>query len=102
MFLLCYEILITHISKGGKYDEKKFSWEPEVVASCFILHARSPGTYKYIRRSKLMILPSVSTLKSYIGKSTEDVGFTPLTDKRLKSLAINLSEQEKDVSIEVD
>lgn len=83
--------------------KNKFSWEPEVIASCIILHVRSPGIYKYICRSKLMFLPCVSTLRSYIGKSTTgDVGFPPLAEKRLKSLAINLREQEKEVSIEVD
>ena len=75
--------------------KKKFTWEPEVMASCIILHARSPGTYKYIHRNKLMLLPSACTLKSYIGKSTGDVGFTSVVEKRLKSLAINLSEQKK-------
>jgi len=49
-----------------------------------------------------MLLPSASTLRSYIGKSTGDVGFTPVAEKRLQLLAINLSEQEKEVSIEVD
>lgn len=72
--------------------KNKFSWEPEVIASCIILHVRSPGIYKYICRSKLMFLPCVSTLRSYIGKSTTgDVGFPPLAEKRLKSLAINPS-----------
>lgn len=49
-----------------------------------------------------MLLPSASTLRSYIGKSTGDVGFTPVAEKRLQLLAINLCEQEKEVSIEVD
>jgi hypothetical protein len=82
--------------------KKKFTWEPEVIACCIILHARSPGTYKYMRRSKLLLLPSVSTLRSYIGKSTGDVGFTPIAEKRLTSLAAILGEQEKEVSLEID
>lgn len=49
-----------------------------------------------------MLLPSASTLRSYIGISTGDVGFTPVAEKRLQLLAINLCEQEKEVSIEVD
>ncbi|EFX64788.1 hypothetical protein DAPPUDRAFT_117858 [Daphnia pulex] len=62
--------------------KKKFTWEPEVIACCIILHARSPGT--------------VSTLRSYIGKSTGGVGFTPIAEKRLTSLAAILGEQEKE------
>lgn len=46
--------------------------------------------------------PSVSTLRSYIGKSTGDVGFTPIAEKRLASLAATLDEQEKEVSLEID
>ncbi|KAK4030658.1 hypothetical protein OUZ56_023931 [Daphnia magna] len=80
----------------------KYTCEPEVIACCIILHARSPGTYKYIRRSKLLLLSSVSTLRSYIGKSTGDVGFTPIAEKRLTSLAAILGEQEKEVSLEID
>jgi hypothetical protein len=82
--------------------KKKYTWEPEVIACCIILHARSPGTYKYIRRSKLLLLPSVSTLRNYIGKSTGDVGFTQIAEKRLISLAATLDEQEKEVSLEID
>lgn len=49
-----------------------------------------------------MLLPSVYTLRSYVVKSTGDVGITPVKKKnRLKSLAINLSKQEKEVSKEV-
>jgi hypothetical protein len=55
-----------------------------------------------MRRSKLLLLPSVSTLRSYIGKSTGGVGFTPIAEKRLTSLAAILGEQEKEVSLEVD
>jgi hypothetical protein len=82
--------------------KKKYTWEPEVIACCIILHARSPGTYKYICRSKLLLLPSVSTLRSYIGKSTGDVGFTQIAGKRLISLVATLGEQEKEVSLEID
>jgi hypothetical protein len=82
--------------------KKKFTWEPEDIACCIILHARSPGTYKYMRRSKLLLLPSVSTLRSYIGKSTGGVGFTPIAEKRLTYLAAILGEQEKEVSLEID
>jgi hypothetical protein len=82
--------------------KKKYTWEPEVIACCIILHAQSPGTYTYICRSKLLLLPSVSTLRSYIGKSTGDVGFTQITEKRLISLAATLYEQEKEVSLEID
>ncbi|KAK4024551.1 hypothetical protein OUZ56_009973 [Daphnia magna] len=73
--------------------KKKYTWEPEVIACSMILYARSPGTYKYIRRSKLLLFPSVSTLRSYIGKSTGDVGFTPIAEKRLTSLAAILVKQ---------
>ena len=83
--------------------KKKFTWEPVVIACCIIFHARSPGTYEYIRRSKLLLLSSVSTLRSYIEKWARDVGFTPITEKRVTSLASSLGEQEKVViSLEVD
>lgn len=38
----------------------------------------------------------------YIGKLTGGVGFTPIAEKRLTSLAAILGEQEKEVSLEVD
>jgi hypothetical protein len=82
--------------------KKKYTWEPEVIACCIILLARWPGTYKYIRRSELLLLPSVSTLRSYIGKLTGDIGFTPIVEKKLISLAATLGEQEKEVSLEID
>ncbi|KZS08308.1 Uncharacterized protein APZ42_027789 [Daphnia magna] len=96
------ERLVKKTQAENLMKKNKYTWEPEVIACCIILHARSPGTYKYIRRSKLLLLPSVSTLRSYIGKSTGDVGFNPIAEKRLTSLAAILGEQEKEVSLEID
>jgi hypothetical protein len=67
-----------HISTGEKYTELTITWEPEVIASCITLH----WTYIYIHRSKLMLLPSVYTLRSYVVKSTGDVGITPVKKKK--------------------
>lgn len=67
-----------------------------------MLQARSPGVYAYLRGTKIMMLPSRKTLRTYIGKSTGDVGITEPVRQRLKMERENLFENERRISLEVD
>jgi hypothetical protein len=49
-----------------------------------------------------MMLPSRKTLRTYIGKSTGDVGITEPVRQRLKMERENLFENERRISLEVD
>lgn len=67
-----------------------------------MLQARSPGVYAYFRQTKIMMLPSRKTLRTYNGKSTGDVGITEPVRQRLKMERENLFENERRISLEVD
>lgn len=73
-----------------------------MIKHSIILQARSPGTYEYIRRTRLMILPSRTTLRSYIGKSTGEVGITNAIRQRMKMERENLTAIERHVSLQID
>ncbi len=60
-----------------------FRWNQEVIKHCIILHARSLGAYEYLRKSRMVLLPSAKTLRRYCGSSTADVGLTDLAIKAL-------------------
>ena len=60
-------------------------WNQEVIRQCIIWQARSPGSYKLIRKSGMMSLPSEKTLRSYLGSSTMDVGITDLIKDALRA-----------------
>ena len=54
-----------------------------MVAKCIILQARSRGTYEFIRSRNIFHLPTKKILKSYIRKSSGEVGVIELLKKRL-------------------
>ncbi|KZS08462.1 Uncharacterized protein APZ42_027534 [Daphnia magna] len=64
-------------------SKKGHRWSQEVIRFCIILHGRSPGAYNMLRKSGMVNLPSVKTLRSYLGISTLDVGFTDIVKKAL-------------------
>ena len=42
-----------HAKKNGN----GFRWNQEVIKNCIILHARGPGSYEYIRKSGMVLIP---------------------------------------------
>ena len=77
-------------------------WQQKTIAHSIVVNSRSPSTYKYLRKSGVVSLPSPNTLQSYTGRFTGAVGFGPLVRKRLEVLAKQLSPIEKMVSVAVD
>ncbi|XP_064468483.1 uncharacterized protein LOC135379168 [Ornithodoros turicata] len=57
-------------------------WSEETVRNCILWNARSPAAYRYVRDAKFLKLPSLSTLKRYVGPCTGDA-VTSLIQQRL-------------------
>ncbi|KAI9565299.1 hypothetical protein GHT06_009087 [Daphnia sinensis] len=62
-------------------SKKGYRWSQEVIRYCIILHGRSPGAYNMLKKSGMVNLPSANTLRSHLGISTLDVGFTDIVKK---------------------
>ena len=87
----------------NRFKQKSgYRWSQSTIKRCLIINARSPGTYDYIRRSKMIILPSVVTLRSYIGTSTGSIGVTEFVIKRLQMEASVRSPMERFVTLGLD
>ena len=74
----------------------------ETIRNCIILCTKSPVAYQYIRRSGMFILPSKETLRSYMGRSSGEVGVTALVKERLKEELKDLNEFGKRCSLQID
>jgi hypothetical protein len=83
------------IQNHPKKNKNGFRWNQEVIKNCIILHARGPGSYEYIRKSGMVLLPSPKTLRRYTGSSTADVGLTDLAVKALKAKKEELEQEIK-------
>jgi len=55
-----------------------------------------------MRRTKMLLLPSANTLKSYTGKATGEVGITEMMKKRLQAELQCLTDMDKFVSVQID
>ena len=62
----------------------------------------SAAAYERIRKTGLLRLPSRTTLASYTGPITGDVGVTDLIRKRLKLEVANLQPNQRMVSLKID
>ncbi|KAH9363211.1 hypothetical protein HPB48_003856 [Haemaphysalis longicornis] len=54
--------------KGHRYSSN-------FLTMCMMLHIRSPASYSFLRESKLLPLPAVSTVRRYISMVTTESGF---------------------------
>jgi len=84
------------------YGKERHRWSEFFVRKCIVWRAKSPKGYDTVRRSKMLPLPSYSTLSRYIGPSTLDEGFTPLIKKRLEEEIGQLTPEERHGSILFD
>ena len=66
------------------------------------MQSRAPGAYEYQRRKGFTRLPSRNTLRTYIGKSTGEVGMTRTIKQRLSMERKSLHDCECHVSLELD
>lgn len=66
------------------------------------MQTRAPGAYEFMRKSGALHLPSKVTLRAYTGRSTGEVGVTPLVIKRMNLEAEKLCEMEKKGTIAID
>ncbi|KAI9550645.1 hypothetical protein GHT06_004414 [Daphnia sinensis] len=83
------------INQCENINKKKYTWSVEVVKQCIVLQARAPGIYEYLRRNRIMLLPSRYTLRTYIGRSTGEVGVTGPIRQRLQVERENIFENER-------
>lgn len=93
-----YHFFPRKIQNLGK---KRNTWDPEVIKRCIIMQARAPGFYEYQRR-RFTRLPCRNTLRTYLGKSTGEVGVTRSIRARLAMERKFLKDCEAHVSIQVD
>jgi len=71
------------------------SWTREEQTFALSVFYKSPSAYKFLRNSKNMNLPSLSTIRRWVGNSKCKPGFSPGIFKQLKKKANILSEQER-------
>jgi hypothetical protein len=82
MNAICGVVSCDQFQNHAKKHENGFRWNQEVIKNCIILHARGPGSYEYLRKSGMVLLPfSHKTLRRYTGSSTVDVRLTDLALK---------------------
>jgi hypothetical protein len=87
------------------YDKLKTAkWNQNTIKHCIIMHAKSAGYYKFLRRLKIIHLPCPGRLRlsAYVRKSLGEVGFTSLVEKRIQEEVKKLEEIDKTGSIAID
>ena len=93
-------IIMDKLCNFGKL--KSARWNQTTLKHCIIMHAKSAGYYKFLRRLRILHLPCQNTLSAYTGKSRGEVGFTSLVEKRILEEVKKLDEVEKFGTIAVD
>jgi DNA transposase THAP9 len=85
--LVKMQILRTKISrKPWSFDEQQFALS---------LFYKSPSAYKFLKNSKQIILPGLSTIRRWIGNSKFKTGFNNGILKQLKIKTGTMTEQER-------
>ena len=79
-----------------------YRYSQATIRHSVITRARSSGTYEFLRKSGLLKLPSRTTLMSYVGWQTGEVGVTDLAIRRMEMEFANLSPYEILVSLGFD
>lgn len=80
--------------------KKQRQWYLEEKKFALILYYKSPSAYKYLRR--MIVLPSISSIKQWIGKSKFMPGLNQFFFNQLKLKTSTLTEMEKKVVISFD
>ncbi|KAH9371406.1 hypothetical protein HPB48_022272 [Haemaphysalis longicornis] len=62
-----------HMSKCATPKGHRYS--SNFLTMCMLLHIRSPASYSFLKESKLLPLPAVSTVRRYIPMVTPECGF---------------------------
>ena len=81
--------------KATKKDSRAMVWHPLIIRWCLSIYLKSPGTYKHIRNSPFMFLPSKNTLLKYINFTDPVCGFNEDIISRLIS-AVKFDEMKSD------
>ncbi|KAL1472745.1 hypothetical protein MTO96_039134 [Rhipicephalus appendiculatus] len=80
---------------------KKKHWREETIRNCVLWHGKSPSGYRLLRETGVLVLPSRSTLKRYIGACTGQV-VSSLIQQRLHVEAKLHNEQARCGSLVMD
>lgn len=83
---------------GMQVSHKQLStkpWSQKEKQFALSLFYKSPSAYKFLRNSKKIILPGLTTIKRWIGGSKCGPGFNTAIFKQLKTKADSMTEQEK-------
>ena len=82
-------------------DARSMRWHPLMIRWCLAIYLKSPGTYKFMRSTPFIQLPTIKTLSKYINFTDPGCGFNPDILKRLvEKLGLpNISENEKYINL---
>lgn len=90
---------------GMQILHKQFSkkpWSQKEKQFALSLFYKSPSTYKFLRNSKKITLPGLTTIKRWIGGSKFRPGFNTAIFKQLKTKADSMTKQEKHCTLVFD
>jgi len=81
---------------------KKFgrSYSPQLTITAFLLHSASPAAYSTLLESKVLCLPSVSTLKKVTRRLESNTGLDNMSYLKLRISKLN--EHERTVIVIID
>lgn len=77
-------------------------WSQKEQQFALSLFYKSPSAYKFLRNSKKITLPSLTTIKPWIGSSNFHPGFNTTLFKQLKIKADSMTIQEKHCTLVFD
>jgi len=77
-------------------------WSQKEQQFALSLFYKSPSAYKFLRNSKIITLPSLTTIKRWIGSSNFHPGFNTTLFKQLKIKADSMTIQEKHCTLVFD
>lgn len=77
-------------------------WSRKEQQFAISIFYKSPSAYKFLRNSKKITLPGLTTIRRWIGSSKFRPGFNPALFKQLKIKADSMTQQEKYCSLVFD
>ena len=91
--------------QATKKDSRAMVWHPLIIRWCLSIYLKSPGTYKHIRNSPFMFLPSKNTLLKYVNFTDPGCGFNvDIISRLISSVKFDemKSDSERNVSLLFD
>lgn len=77
------------------FAKKRPTWSDDIVSECVVLQYLSPNSYNHIRKSGILLLPQLSTLKRFVGAANSAADISTIIKEKIMPEATALTTEEE-------